>query len=834
MQPTSGRTSLWMRIAICGTILVSGMLGQALPAVAQIVDQDEIIITARKREEAALRVPVVATVLPADELSSNQATDLYDIAALTPGLVLGAAPLEVGTEVSLRGIGSSPLDPGVDQSVALNLDGLPLGQGAAYSIGIFDMERVEILKGPQPLFFGKNSPGGVIAIRTADPGDHTEIVGSAAYEAEAREWQARLILSGPVTDGLGLRLSSQYASSDGYFRNTAIAIPESGAMQPDNRFGKSHALYLRLTALFHPSPDFTARLKLNITHDRRLGGLQEQLVRCPDGRFNYLPSIGLDLPSQYSANEDCKADRNLNIVDVDPNAFSVPNGGVNFTETGQHFGTLEMNWPLTPQFTLTSLTGYYRIRVDALQNGSWAGGAMAPLAITKGFRRREATQELRLASNLGGDFDFTGGVFLQGANITNDIGFFGNARYGLPRIALQGSHDVDIRSLALFGQARFRPAPQVEIAGGVRWTNEKRSDAPITYDVLGVVTGIEGEPIRPQLPRLHSRNWSPELTISWYPNPNLTFFGAFKQGYKSGSYNINQALNPGDDNSFGDERARGGEVGIKGHAGARQFFFDLAGYYYRYNGLQAGIIRITDAGVPVLATVNAGAAKVYGIDLTLRYRPGSVPGLSFTGSLNWNHGTFTRFANADCKPGQTVIEGCNQLPTPVTDPAELAAGYFSIDPVLGTPVRYNGQDLSGTPLHRAPRWQVAARADYVRPVGGNLELGMGARLQYSSRYVVDLGNRDNGFQSAFAKIGADIRLKARDDRWELALIGNNLTDRLTTGGCLNINYPGGGGVFPGIVTGAPIKGPAGSGETVCGFERGREFWLRFTVRPFGR
>lgn len=255
------------RIAYSAGLLLL-LLAQAPAAMAQASPDSEIIVTARKREEDALRVPVVASVLRADELENSQATDLYDIAALTPGLVLGAAPLEVGTEVSLRGIGSSPLDPGVDQSVALNLDGLPLGQGAAYSIGIFDMERIEVLKGPQPLFFGKNSPGGVIAIRTADPGEETEIIGSAAYEAEAREWQTRLILSGPVTETLGLRLSSQYASGDGYFRNTAVAIPESGAVQPDKRFGKSHSLYLRLTALFRPSADFTARLKLNATRDR--------------------------------------------------------------------------------------------------------------------------------------------------------------------------------------------------------------------------------------------------------------------------------------------------------------------------------------------------------------------------------------------------------------------------------------------------------------------------------------------------------------------------------------------------------------------------------------
>jgi len=831
LLPASER---WRRSVVGIALFLStqGPMSHVVSAATSSEDLDEIIVTARKREEESIRVPVVASVIDAATLDRTQVTDLFGVAALTPGLVLSAAPMESGTEVFLRGIGSSPLDSAVDQSVALNLDGLPLGQGAAYSVGTFDMARVEVLKGPQPLFFGKNTPGGVIAIRTADPGQAVEVIASAAHESEARDSRAQLILSGPLSDALGLRLATQYVSGDGYFRNTATARPESGALQPDERIGDRNSLYVRLTGVFQPNESFTTRIKLNSTHDRVLGGVQEQLVYCPDGTANYLPAIGLDLPSAFSANENCRADRNVNIVDLDPRYYrGVPNGGVSFIETDQRFGTLDMNWALSPRLTLTSVTGGYDLKIDALQNGPWSGGAAPPLAVIKAFTREELTQELRLASDLGGPIDFTVGAFFQDARIKSDISLPGNTLYGLPSIVLQGSHDLDIRSYALFEQVRWRPSARLEVAGGVRWTDEKRSDAPVTFDVLGLFSGIEGTALRPQVPSLHSRNWSPELTVSWFASPDLTLFGSVKQGYKSGSYNVNLPLNPGDDNSFGDERGRGGEIGVKGYAADRQLSFDVAAYFYQYTGLQVGTTRITDAGLPTLSTVNAGAAKVHGVELALHHRSIAIPGLSASGAVNWNRGYFTRFVNADCKPGQTVSEGCNLLPTRVTDPNEIAAGYYSIDPVLGVPVRYNGQDLSGTGLPRAPTWQGVFSLGYEKPVGANLMLGMGTQTQFSSRYRVDLGGREHSFQDAFAKIGAHVVLKTRDERWEVALIGNNLTDRLTTGGCFNTNYPA-GDVFPGKITGAPIRGPAGSGEINCAFEQGRELWLRVTARPF--
>jgi outer membrane receptor protein involved in Fe transport len=815
------------------TVALSAMTLQPFSAaLAQSSDlSEEVIVTARKREEESLRVPVVASVLQNEEMDRRQVNDLFDVATLTPGLLLGASSIEVGTEISLRGVGASLLDPGIDQSVALNLDGLQLGQGAAYSVGVFDMERIEILKGPQPLFFGKNSPGGVVAIRSADPGKRFELIGREAYESGAEEWRTDVILSGPVSDTLGLRLASQLISADGYFRNTAVALPETGGRQPDDHIGQKRSHYHRLTALYRPGETITARLKLNATHDRVLGGVPAQLVYCPDGTHNYLPDVGLAVPSLFSPNENCRADRNVNTVDLDPGSFAgVPNDGVGFTDTDQRFGTLEMNWTIAPHLTLTSLTGYYDLDLDGLQNGPWAGGAAPPLSVTKVFGREEASQEFRFNAELGA-FGFTSGAFFQDATIKSETTVPGNRAYGFPATVLRGSHDVDISSVALFAQLRFRPVQTVEIAGGVRWTDEERSDHAVIYDVTGAHTGVQDAAMAAPLPRLHSSNESPELTASWWPNQNLTLFASLKQGYKSGSYNINFPLNPGEDNSFGDERGRGGEIGLKGYTGSRELFFDLAAYRYMYTGLQVGLVQVRASGIPGLKTFNAGEAEVYGVDFALRYQPSRVQGLSLSGAMNWNHGRFTRFVNAPCFPGQTIAEGCNLQPSLVTDPAEIEAGYYTIDPVQGLPVRYNGQDLSGTRLPRAPSVQANFNVDYETAVGARLELGVGAGLQYSSDYLVDLGRRQHGDQGDFTKLFANVRLKTQDDRWEVALIGNNLTGELTTGGCFDVNYPA-GAVFPGMISGAPIRGPAGSGEILCAYGQGREVWLRLTARPF--
>ena len=193
---------------------------------------EEITVTARKRTESILNVPVDVQALPAAQLQTFQVTQLTDLPSLVPGLNFGTSLLSIGTLVSIRGVGTASQDPGVDQSVALNIDGLALGNGLAFSSGMFDIGSVEVLKGPQALFFGKESPGGVVSLNTADPTDQFEMSATAAYEIESVQPRAEFVVSGPVTDTLKLRLATMYDQQEGYFYNDAIAEPGTGAAPP--------------------------------------------------------------------------------------------------------------------------------------------------------------------------------------------------------------------------------------------------------------------------------------------------------------------------------------------------------------------------------------------------------------------------------------------------------------------------------------------------------------------------------------------------------------------------------------------------------------------------
>ena len=231
-------------------------------AAAQQSTLEEVIVTARKRQESILNVPVVETAISAGQIQRFQIKDLKDVATKVPGLRFGDQVLTIGTQVSLRGVGTTTLDAGVDQSVSLNLDGLQLSNGLAYGAGMFDLGQIEVLKGPQALFYGKNSPGGVIAMRTADPTDKFEVIARAAHEFEAIENRGELIISGPVNDQLRLRLSTMYDQQQGYFFNEAIPLAGTGAAAPaTSRDFPTKSYIIRGTAIWKPIDAFDARLK---------------------------------------------------------------------------------------------------------------------------------------------------------------------------------------------------------------------------------------------------------------------------------------------------------------------------------------------------------------------------------------------------------------------------------------------------------------------------------------------------------------------------------------------------------------------------------------------
>ncbi len=765
----------------------------------------EIIVTARKREESLISVPVVEVAIPQAQLEKLQTVDITDLPDVVPGLQFGRGLLTIGTQVSIRGVGTTSLDQGVDQSVSLNIDGMAPGTGLAFSSGMFDIGQVEVLKGPQALFFGKSSPGGVISLRTADPTDQFEVIGRTSYEFESSTPREEAIISGPIVDTFKARLAAMYQSSDGYFRNTGVAAPGFGGATPTDSHGPSgHDYTIRGTLLWSPVDQFDARLKLNLVEDYATDAEIIQFSDCPEGSgfapFHGIPFIG---------NDNCKISKNNRTIWMDPAAFpGIINHGAPYTDTQQEFATLELNYRPIQDVTITSVTADYHVKATSLANSIATVSAGTPLASENFFHRRELTEELRASSDFKFPVNFTAGAFYEDGLVDELVYTVGNTAEGLPGDLGGERNPVYIRAKSLYGQGRWEIVPRLELAAGLRWSDETRTEELVTP--LGPVSTLQ--------PRVHADNVSPEFTLTYRPTDDLTAFAAWKEGFKSGSFSIDAPVTPGTNNAFGEETVRGAEAGLKTRWLNRRLTANVAGYFYNYSGLQVGAVQPAVAGdVASVAThtVNAGAARVYGVDFDAAYHPSAIEGLGLNAAVDWNHARYLTLDNVPCYGGQTIAAGCNQ----------------AFNPFSGL---YTAQNLAGTPLIRAPAWQVQGGFNYDYVLARNYKLSFSNNNSFSSRYVTFLAigrpNQDN-YQGSYIKSDVSVSLSGPDDGWELALIGRNVGDKLTAGQCTASNFAA-GVLFGGEITGGTATGPAGIDQAACFVDPGREVWIRLTVRPF--
>jgi iron complex outermembrane receptor protein len=776
----------------------------SLPAPVEAVpaSPDDIVVTARKRNESILKVPIVMTALTEHQLLAYGTHDLYTVATRIPGLLIGTSLAANGLQVSIRGIGTVTNNATVDNSVSLNVDGLQLSQGLAYGIGMFDVAQVEVLKGPQALFYGKNSPAGVISLRSNDPTNKFELIGRGGFEYEAKERVGELVVSGPVTDFLKLRLAAHYSDQDGFFRNDAQVIPGLGSINPvDRRVTPTKDLILRGTALFEPSASYTARLKASYEYTDVEGTWPaNEIGYCPEGTGGIAP-----LNIAFIGGDDCKVNRNIRVAWPDPTVFTgLSNGGKPYDKQKQFLGSLEQNLKVGDDLKLTSLTGYYWLRQRYLFLATVTGGAEG-LVSDSAFKTHQVTEEVRLASSFNGPINFTAGGFYQNGKQTSDILLRGNTVLKLPNILTAVEHDISIDSFSFFGQLVWKIAPHLELSPGARWTREVRNHTQFNSNAAN---GPIGQSVLLD-PRLASNNFSPEVTLTYTPTDDLTLFGSYKTGFKSGSFNGVIFLSPTTPGSFGDEKVKGGEIGLKSRLFDRQLTLNAAAYYYRYSGLQVGANEIQGTTL-ILRTLNAAAADIKGVDFDASYRPYGAPGLRLSVGVNYNHARYAAFPNAPCGNGQTIGLGCDQLLNPTTG-------------------RFTSQNLAGKPLVRAPDWMGSFGVDYDMPVGRKMTLSVGGLGSFSTRYSLNLIDQPGFFQAGYIKFGANITLRGPDDHWELALIGNNLTNRITSANCFNSNSQN-GVFFGGQIAGAAAGGPAGLDEAACVAERGREVWIRGTIK----
>lgn len=185
---------------------------------------DDIVVTARRRVERLQDVPVTVIIFSAKRIAERDLASIEKIAAATPQLAIGRSPVGSGAQIVLRGVGSSASSAGIEQSVAVVIDGVYYGQGRVINDVTLDLDRVEILKGPQALFFGKNATAGVISFASADPGSKPEFFMKAGYEFAGQSVSGEAIYSTPITDTLGIRVAAKVSKMfEGYSDNRGVA-----------------------------------------------------------------------------------------------------------------------------------------------------------------------------------------------------------------------------------------------------------------------------------------------------------------------------------------------------------------------------------------------------------------------------------------------------------------------------------------------------------------------------------------------------------------------------------------------------------------------------------
>ncbi len=348
-------------------------------AQAQGVTIEEVIVTARKREERAIDAPVGVAVMTEDDIERYNTRNLTELGARIPGVeVIHSMGGGAGGNITIRGIGKPPgtADYGIDAPVSLVIDGMPFSRNHMIMTGFFDSEALEVLKGPQALYFGKNSPAGVIAIRSRSPEVGGEMAGfvRASYEFVTEDPVIETGLSLPVGDALAFRLAARGQDMKGGWLDNVAQPLDVSALYPGTDWQTRGASYdeypaqkqavVRFTTVFEPSERFDATLKIFRSYTKRNDAGQTVLYACADGPGVHPTFLGIwPDPTQTCPDDRGRLERSGALLPVEV-ADSLPyvSEDARFHyKLAQYVHTLQMNLELD-SFTLSSTTGYWDYR----------------------------------------------------------------------------------------------------------------------------------------------------------------------------------------------------------------------------------------------------------------------------------------------------------------------------------------------------------------------------------------------------------------------------------------------------------------------------------------
>lgn len=785
--------------------------GQAESTAAQV---DEVVVSARKRQESDISVPVSITAISKEQIERQAILNMYDVAQRTPALQISNSGTGVGGTIFLRGIGTtSSISGTLDQSVSLDIDGASISRGNVLRIGDYDLDQLTILKGPQALFFGKNSPAGVISFRSKDPTSQLELSSKLSYEPYANNRFGEFVVSGPVTDTLRARLFVHTGASDGSKDNLAALALPANSIVPNSVFAPSHSKagrsnenFVRGTVVYEPNDVLKIRLMTSYDDQRGdgVGAIKERFY-CPQGHAQNTTAAALlgagpntAALAQALSVDDCKLNGAVVQGNLNPALLTkLPRQSADgITDSLISLSVLQADYKLSDHIDLTSVTTYTRI-----SERNYDGFAFGPASISalNGYANllySQFSQELRAATHFNSRVNFAAGAYYQDADLGTYTYILSTPPYTVWRF------DVPNKVYSIFGQAILDVTSQVELAGGARFTHEKKR-----LDLTR-----SGVPQPTANPSASFKNVSPEATLTWRPSSDLTAYVAYKTGFKSGGYAAVLAgespplptTAPLRDFLYRPEKAKGFEMGVKAALLDRSVRLDTTAYSYEYSDLQASS---ADPSVlpPIQRVFNAASARQRGIEVEGTYYPKQFSGLRINGTANYNDSHYKKF-DSPCYIGQAIIEGCN------------------LTPVRGV---FTAQSLAGRRFTNAPLWVGALGFSYSHPVGnGRMRFEVGSDAVYKSSYNVTSDLSPGGLQKASTIFSGQVRLISDDGGWEVGVYGKNLTNEYRAVEAVPVPLTG-----TSSRTGTANGGPSARADLLGNTNPGRAVFFQIVVRP---
>lgn len=697
-----------------------------MPAWAH-AELDEIVVTARKRPERVADVPQAVGIFTAADIERLGYTVSADIVRQTPNLMWHSVVGFATPQIFLRGIGSTTFNGNQANPVGLHVDGVYQGATITYGFGLLDLDRIEILKGPQGTLFGRNTTGGVVNFipRKPDPVEGTNGRVRATY---GRFNEANLEAAGgfALSDEAAVRFAAVTLNRDGFVTNR-------NATSGINRQGATDVWSARAQVRYLPG-DFDVLLNVHGGRNRSdvLPGKQVGVV-CPAGVSPPRLGVCTDFFGFRDSTDVRESFTNFRSYDF----IDTWGAGATVTWAGR-------------AFSVTSQTGY-EANDRKLSNDSDAGAATAIKANNES-RFHQFTQELRAVSNGQGALNWIAGANLYVDDLNSFQNFAANAfgAGGLSRFfrveeGVGSTMHQETLSYAFFGEGSYAISPRLKFTGGLRWTYDRRHAERQAF--IFNATGYARDFIDQQtafsrylvdtIPRVivtrSWREWTGRVNLAYDVTPALMVYANYARGFKGGDFNGGALFAPAEATIVDPEFVDAYELGLKGMTPNRHLSFEGAVFAYDFKDQQVSQV-VPGAVISLQNLANAGKTRVYGAEVALDAMPTDTVFLQ--AKAGWLDAKFKEFL---LSPGNAA------------------------------------SSLAGNRTASSPELTLAAVARYDIPLGAYL-LGIQADGSYTSSHYFTPDNNPVIYEDGYWLANASIGMRTADGSYAVNLWVKNLFD----------------------------------------------------------